>query len=312
MTKRRQQGQDASRQSKQRRSSASGLASPSLSHGAASPGVELLSKRFQPREKHSIFFQRNGFVTFPEFLSPAGLRYLRRRVDEIYRDKAGPLPPITRVLIVSAAPAVVDMLQSYLGADVQLYASQLHRKVSAGAHGHGGHAVPIHQDGDENVLTLWIALDDVDETNGGLRVLRGGHKYGRLPFQPVKTHAELSDAEYFSRYVGQDLNARPALTSGFRMSSGPTSPNSCPRMRLLSQRERRRGIGNASLRVFMCCRNEGMYCYRLKAGGAAMHHPLLPHCSESNMSMDRDRRVIILRFMSGVIQEKEQVQEYES
>jgi len=141
--------------------------------------------------------------------------------------------------------SVVDMLQSYLGADVQLYASQvneddasvtlrsslvtlmpvtvipsrrqlllfvlvfvcltspvtqLHRKVSAGAHGHGGHAVPIHQDGDENVLTLWIALDDVDETNGGLRVLRGGHKYGRLPFQPVKTHAELSDAEYFSRY----------------------------------------------------------------------------------------------------------------
>ena len=186
-----------------------------------------------------IFFQRNGFVTFPEFLSPAGLRYLRRRVDEIYRDKAGRLLPMTRVLIESAAPtggwrmdsqhssmspartqldvescyppqecatpahasrvtraSVVDMLQSFLGADFQLYASQvhvdcasltprsslitlmsvtlipsrrqlllfvlvfacltspvsqLHRKVSAGAHGHGGHAVPIHQDGDENV-----------------------------------------------------------------------------------------------------------------------------------------------------------------
>mmetsp|Transcript_20535 Transcript_20535/g.68814 ORF Transcript_20535/g.68814 Transcript_20535/m.68814 type:complete len:230 (-) Transcript_20535:561-1250(-) len=174
--------------------------------------------------------------------------------------------------------SVVDMLQSYLGADVQLYASQLHRKVSAGAHGHGGHAVPIHQDGDENVLTLWIALDDVDETNGGLRVLRGGHKYGRLPFQPVKTHAELSDAEYFSRY------------NVFRADVSKLLPSHAP---LVSTRATQR--------------NEGMYCYRLKAGGAAMHHPLLPHCSESNMSMDRDRRVIILRFMSGVIQEKEDV-----
>lgn len=30
-----------------------------------------------------------------------------------------------------------------------------------------------------------------------------------------------------------------------------------------------------------------------------MHHPLLPHSSPPNMSVDRDRRVIILRYMAA-------------
>eukprot|EP00960_Hanusia_phi_P033814 750652-Hanusia_phi.AAC.1 len=158
-----------------------------------------------------MLFDRNGFVTFPEFLSPAGLSFLRRQVDEIYRDKVSPLLPSSRssscstrtwtasgsstcisvflprvtgcgslrhmprvsehetspAPLLTSSPAVVEMLQSYLGKEVQLYASQvrayspllcfpatprlLHRKVCAGANGSGGHAVPMHQDGDENV-----------------------------------------------------------------------------------------------------------------------------------------------------------------
>lgn len=39
--------------------------------------------------------------------------------------------------------------------------------------------------------------------------------------------------------------------------------------------------------------------YTLPAGGAGMHHPLLPHSSAQNASPDRDRRIIILRYMAA-------------
>jgi hypothetical protein len=60
-------------------------------------------------------------------------------------------------------------------------------------------AVPWHQDGDARVRTLWIALDHVSPTSGGLRVLRGGHQRGRLPYAPVRSEAELASAAYFAR-----------------------------------------------------------------------------------------------------------------
>ena len=55
-------------------------------------------------------------------------------------------------------------------------------------------AVPWHQDGGANVRTLWISLDTVTAESGGLRVLRGGHRLGRLPYAPVATAAELAQA----------------------------------------------------------------------------------------------------------------------
>ena len=38
-----------------------------------------------------------------------------------------------------------------------------------------------------------------------------------------------------------------------------------------------------------------IYAYDLPAGGAGIHHPLLPHMSHRNMT-ERDRRVLILRY----------------
>jgi len=39
--------------------------------------------------------------------------------------------------------------------------------------------------------------------------------------------------------------------------------------------------------------------YRLKAGEAGMHHVLIPHSSPPNLSADRWRRVLVIRYMSA-------------
>ena len=55
-----------------------------------------------------------------------------------------------------------------------------------------GSAKPFHQDNayflcdpGDRVITAWIALDDVDESNGCLRYIDGSHRGGILPHDPV-------------------------------------------------------------------------------------------------------------------------------
>jgi ectoine hydroxylase-related dioxygenase (phytanoyl-CoA dioxygenase family) len=60
--------------------------------------------------------------------------------------------------------------------------------------------VPFHQDGNERGRTVWICLDDIDSENGGLCVLPGWHKKGRMPLKMVSDPEELADAEYFASH----------------------------------------------------------------------------------------------------------------
>jgi hypothetical protein len=97
---------------------------------------------------------------------------LREKVDAIYREKD---PSVDGEWIlnlhqilpeddnwmwsIATNEFVVQMLERMLGPDVQLYASQLHRKGP-----HSGHEVPWHQDGNDRIRTMWITLDDVDRS----------------------------------------------------------------------------------------------------------------------------------------------------
>lgn len=58
--------------------------------------------------------------------------------------------------------------------------------------------MPFHQDGNERGRTIWICLDRVDSGNGGLVVLPGWHKKGRMPLKPVTREEDIDDAEYFA------------------------------------------------------------------------------------------------------------------
>jgi phytanoyl-CoA hydroxylase len=84
-----------------------------------------------------------------------------------------------------------------------------------------------HQDGHPweerlgitEAVTLWIALDDVDETNGALRVIRGTHT---RPAQPLVTPERPQDGGYFG--AGMDPGAiEPADVDLLVLAAGDVS-----------------------------------------------------------------------------------------
>jgi phytanoyl-CoA hydroxylase len=76
-----------------------------------------------------------------------------------------------------------------------------------------GKAVVIHQDNylwcleKGDALTIWIALDDIDEVNGGLKYYNGSHKCGLLEHEPsykIGTSQTIKKEEY-DKYKNCDI-----------------------------------------------------------------------------------------------------------
>ena len=271
--------------------------------------------------------REDGFAIVDQFLSRSKLLKLRREVDMILSSRDPEceeqwLLQIHQLLPrannwmweLATAPFVVSVVSSFLGPRPLLYCSQISDKSAIGSRlrrkretegskasrkrkrswsGEGGdepfqQAVPWHQDGDSKVLTLWLPLDDVDEHNGGLRVLRGAHVLGRLPWRPVGSSQELKRAEALARHnvFEVDLASVEVVVGEDKRESNRTSKGGVGG-----------GGGNTSSRgAGIATTTYTPYQYTMKAGGLAMHHPLLPHSSPANTSTSRRRRVIILRF----------------
>ena len=83
---------------------------------------------------------------------------------------------------IAAEPEVLDAVERVLGPDIQLWNSFLPIKPPKS----GGH-FGWHQDGTfwdiaplEETVTVWLALDAVSLTNGGMRMIRGSHRRGQM------------------------------------------------------------------------------------------------------------------------------------
>lgn len=82
---------------------------------------------------------------------------------------------------------MTSLIESLLGVEPLIVTDQLFMKPPR-----FGTAKPYHQDNfyfecdpADHVVTAWIALDDVDETNGCLRYLDGSHKGPILHHEPI-------------------------------------------------------------------------------------------------------------------------------
>ncbi len=80
-----------------------------------------------------------------------------------------------------------EVIAEFLGKEPLLVVDQIFMKPPK-----FGSAKPYHQDNAyfccepiDDVVTAWIALDDVDEENGCLRYIDGSHKEGLIPHVPV-------------------------------------------------------------------------------------------------------------------------------
>ena len=92
--------------------------------------------------------------------------------------------PLFRQLILD--PRVIDILKILVSKQPLLMNDQIFMKPP-----HFGSAKPFHQDNAyfqcfpaDDVITSWIAMDDVDAGNGCLRYIDGSHK-GPLPHAPL-------------------------------------------------------------------------------------------------------------------------------
>ena len=82
---------------------------------------------------------------------------------------------------------LLNLIQELMDAEPLLHSDQIFMKPPR-----FGSAKPYHQDNAyfllhpaDHVITAWIALDDVDESNGCLRYIDGSHKGEILPHEPI-------------------------------------------------------------------------------------------------------------------------------
>jgi phytanoyl-CoA hydroxylase len=153
---------------------------------------------FKPR------YDRDGFVVVRQLLAPAEFDDLQRNLDRYIRDVVPTLPDSDAFYIDKSRPETLKQLQ-HMGCDPYFAAYARQPTWNALAAALVGEPVeaqpsewfnkppasesptPPHQDNyyfnlvPPNVVTIWMALDPVDEENGCLRYVRGSHRRGVRP-----------------------------------------------------------------------------------------------------------------------------------
>lgn len=151
-----------------------------------------------------LTYERDGFVVVPGFLTGHDLRELQTHLDRYIRDVVPTLPDAAAFYVDRTRPETLKQLQQMEG-DAYFRDYARHERWATLARTLVGEEVrckapewfdkppghpsptPPHQDNyyfclkPPNVVTIWLALDDVDEENGCLRYVAGSHRLGIRP-----------------------------------------------------------------------------------------------------------------------------------
>jgi phytanoyl-CoA hydroxylase len=152
-------------------------------------------------------YDRDGFIVIRRFLPESELSKLRDELDRYIRDVVPTLPSSAAFYQDRSRPETLKQMQHMegdpyfrdytrqarwcelaevlVGESASCQAPEWFNKPPGTAH-----PTPPHQDNfyfslrPPNVVTLWLALDEVDEENGCLRYVRGSHRAGVRPHAP--------------------------------------------------------------------------------------------------------------------------------
>lgn len=177
-------------------------------------------------------YDRDGFVVVRQLLSPSEFAELREQLARYVRDIVPHLPDGDAFYDDRSRPETLKQMQR-LQQDAYFAQYLHHPKWTAlatvllaeplqveGAEWfnkppHTNHVTPPHQDNfyfcyePPQVLTMWLALDPVDEENGCLRYVPGSHLRGIRPHHRTKT---LGFSQGIADYGQEDLAAeRPIV-----------------------------------------------------------------------------------------------------
>lgn len=149
-------------------------------------------------------FDNDGFVVVPDFLPEADFNDLTGNLDRYIREVVPGLPDGDAFYVDRARPETLKQMQhmegdayfrdyhshpawialgrTLLGEEVAVTSVEWFNKPPGTSS-----PTPPHQDNyyfnlkPPNVVTIWLALDLVDEENGGLRYVAGSHRQGVRP-----------------------------------------------------------------------------------------------------------------------------------
>lgn len=153
----------------------------------------------------STKFEQDGYVVLPEFFAGAAFEELQENLARYIRDVVPSLPASKAFFENPGDPATLKQMQ-YMQDHDQYFADLLHgseqRRLAESLLGEPvipqgaeffnkppriGKVTPPHQDGyyfclvPNRAVTLWIALEAVDQENGCLRYVAGSHRDGVRP-----------------------------------------------------------------------------------------------------------------------------------
>jgi hypothetical protein len=147
-------------------------------------------------------YVKNGYVFLGPTLTPEGLAAARANLDRMLQELHPSLKSTEIysahqqerwILDILTAKPLLDIIEKEIGPDIVLWSSQMLCKQPR-----SGKAIPWHQDLTYwniggRTTSIWMALDDVDETNGTMYVLPGWHHHG--PLERRRTEDDLFDEE---------------------------------------------------------------------------------------------------------------------
>ena len=84
-------------------------------------------------------------------------------------------------LKISKKPEILDIVAKCIGEDIKHFGDQLFMKPPGGVEKTSHQDSPYFPISPMNLISCWIALDDVNEENGCMKFIPGSHKWGALP-----------------------------------------------------------------------------------------------------------------------------------
>jgi phytanoyl-CoA hydroxylase len=178
-------------------------------------------------------FDRDGFAVIRDFLPGDEFNVLNENIERFVRDVVPGLssafafyddrarPETLKQLShmdsdsffsdYKSHPRWVETATTLLGEEVIVQGMEWFNKPP-----NTNHVTPPHQDNyyfclkPPQVLTMWLALEPIDEENGCLRYIRGSHKDGLRPHHGTKT---LGFSQGLSDFGQQDTDREVAITA---------------------------------------------------------------------------------------------------
>jgi phytanoyl-CoA hydroxylase len=155
-------------------------------------------------------FKEDGFIAVPRFCNPAELSSIESALAHFIDDRISQLPAEDVFYEDKSKPESLKQIQrmhehddffgSFMESSPKRFAEELLGEPVVGKNLQYfnkppgiGQATPAHQDGYYFMLnpchavTMWMALDNVDEKNGCVRYLRGSHLDGMRSHERTQT-----------------------------------------------------------------------------------------------------------------------------